>query len=148
MNLVDPFHRKGHTVTTDYFFTSPPHALALESEGMYLCGTIGQNSYIPQQISEMVLPIKDSVAVFSYEHNLSLQCQQVDRTKKVMLLSSLHHDPPEIEKKKTDIQMFYNSTKGCLDTFDQMCATSLKTRRWPLCLFYGILNIVVILSQV
>ncbi|XP_068211224.1 piggyBac transposable element-derived protein 4-like [Palaemon carinicauda] len=151
MNPVAPFHRRGRTVTTDNFFTSIPLALALEREGVYLCGTLRQKPYVPKQISEKVLPIKDSVAVFNYEHNLTLQCQQVNRTKKVMLLNSLHHNPSEVEKRKTDIQMFYNLTKRAVDIFDQMWATSnciRKTRRWPLCLFYGILNIVMVNSYI
>ena len=44
------------------------------------------------------------------------------------------------------MHMFYNATKGGVDTFDQTCASiscSRKTRRWPLCIFFGILNIVI-----
>ena len=42
--------------------------------------------------------------------------------------------------------MFYNATKGGVDTFDWMCSQqscSRKTRRWPLCVFYGMVNIAV-----
>ncbi|XP_064100832.1 uncharacterized protein LOC135211454 [Macrobrachium nipponense] len=130
--LVQPFRRRGRTVTTDNFFTTLPLALSLADDGMYLCGTIRQKPYIPKELSESAFPVKDSVAVFNYEHNLTLQCQQVSVTKKVMLLNSLHHDPSEIERRKTIIQMFYNVAKGGVDTFDQMCSTSNcahKTRR-------------------
>lgn len=44
-----------------------------------------------------------------------------------------------------EIIQFYNSTKGGVDTLDQLChgySTGRKTRRWPLCLFYNLLNIV------
>ena len=40
--------------------------------------------------------------------------------------------------------MHYNSTKGGVVFLDQMCALyscNRKTRRWPLCVFYGRLNI-------
>lgn len=46
---------------------------------------------------------------------------------------------------------FYNQTKGGVNTLDQMSSLtscSRKTRRWPLCNFYGILNIVLINSYV
>ncbi|XP_068229444.1 piggyBac transposable element-derived protein 4-like [Palaemon carinicauda] len=105
-DLVAPFQRSGRTVTTDNFFTTLPLALSLADKDMHLCGTIRQKPYIPKELLEKVLSPKDSVAVFNYEHNLTLQCQQISRTKKVMLLNSLHHDPSEIEKRKTDIQMF------------------------------------------
>lgn len=42
-----------------------------------------------------------------------------------------------------EIIHFYNQTKGGVDVFDQMCAhnsCSRKTKRWPLCLFYGMIN--------
>ena len=45
--------------------------------------------------------------------------------------------------KKQEIIDFYNSTKCGVDVFDQMSANmscSRKTRRWPLCIFYGMLN--------
>ena len=41
--------------------------------------------------------------------------------------------------------MFYNSAKGGVDNFDGMCAessVSRMTNRWPLCIFYGLINIV------
>lgn len=47
------------------------------------------------------------------------------------------------ESGKPDIVNFYNKTKGGVDTFDQLChtyTTSRKTRRWPLRVFYGILD--------
>ena len=41
----------------------------------------------------------------------------------------------------------YNHSKGGVDTFDQMCSQyscSRKTKRWPLCVFYGMINAAVI----
>ena len=61
-----------------------------------------------------------------------------------MILSTIHYDPTVVEKQKTDLVMYYNATKGGVDTFDQLCgnlSVSRKTNRWPLCLFYGMLNI-------
>ena len=58
-------------------------------------------------------------------------------------MSSQHTQPTIAPSGKPDIIEFYNGTKGGVDTFDQMCATSScsrKTRRWPLCVWYGILN--------
>ena len=39
--------------------------------------------------------------------------------------------------------MFYNGAKGGVDAYDRMCvetSTSRKTNRWPVCIFYGLLN--------
>lgn len=55
------------------------------------------------------------------------------------------HTQPDINKRtrKPEIIMFYNETKGGIDTFDQhdqLChstTVSRKTGRWPLRIFYG-----------
>ncbi|GBP13274.1 hypothetical protein EVAR_90598_1 [Eumeta japonica] len=54
------------------------------------------------------------------------------------------------ETKKPHMIEFYNSTKG-VDTFDQMCSVmscSRKTNRWPLCVFYAMINISCINSYI
>lgn len=45
----------------------------------------------------------------------------------------------------------YNKTKSGVDTFDQMCSNmtcNRKTRRWPLCVFFGMVNMASINSFV
>jgi len=65
--------------------------------------------------------------------------------KLVTLISSLHDDNTIDEtNKKPNIIMNYNETKGGVDSFDQMCQTmnaGRKTQRWPLCIFYNMINI-------
>lgn len=70
------------------------------------------------------------------------------KKKNVVLFSSMHHDdkidPESGDKKKPDIITFYNSTKGGVDMVDQMAGeydTSRNSRRWPLTVFYTLLNI-------
>ena len=55
----------------------------------------------------------------------------------------MHSSPTISENGKPEVVNYYNSTKGGLDSFDQKCAKytcSRRTRRWPLCVFYGIIN--------
>lgn len=73
------------------------------------------------------------------------------KSNKVFYLLSTTHDQPAINDgtKKPEIINLYNSTKGAVDTVDQMCSTmstGRKTNRWPLCLFYDTLNISMINS--
>nr|XP_026483165.1 uncharacterized protein LOC113391418 [Vanessa tameamea] len=52
---------------------------------------------------------------------------------------------------KPEMIIFYNQTKGGVDTFDQMCSSmscSRKTNRWPMTMFYGMLNIAFVNSYV
>ncbi|XP_055942630.1 piggyBac transposable element-derived protein 4-like [Argiope bruennichi] len=70
----------------------------------------------------------------------------------VILLSTFHEKPyVNKESKKPEIIEFDNSTKGAVDTLDQMCSNmscSRKTRRWSLCVFYDIINISLVNSHV
>ena len=50
----------------------------------------------------------------------------------------------DAETKKPENIHFYHSTKGGVDTVDQLCgnySVSRRTRRWPLCIFFQVLNI-------
>lgn len=62
------------------------------------------------------------------------------------MLSTMHEKGDEPNSTELpEIIQFYNSTKGGVDTLDQLChtySTNRRTRRWPLCLFYNLLNIV------
>lgn len=52
---------------------------------------------------------------------------------------------------KPEIVMYYNQNKGGVDTFDQMCSSmscSRNTNRWPMTMFYGILNMAFVNSYV
>ncbi|XP_039280831.1 piggyBac transposable element-derived protein 4-like [Nilaparvata lugens] len=66
------------------------------------------------------------------------------KNKNVLLLSNMHQGySMQQNSKLPEIIHFYNNTKGGVDLLDQMSAQyscSRKTRRWPVCLFYGILN--------
>jgi hypothetical protein len=52
--------------------------------------------------------------------------------------------------RKPEIITTYNLTKGSVDTVDKLCATyiSRNSRRWPLTVFYALLNVAGINTQV
>ena len=53
-------------------------------------------------------------------------------------------DPVSGDKNKPAIITYYNSTKGGVDTNDQLCGTynvGRRTKRWPLALFFHFLNV-------
>ena len=111
---------------------------------MELVRAIRNKPYLPAYLMSFQMNVGESVAVYNHKAKVTLISHRASKTKRVQLLSTIHHKPTVIEKTKTDIQMFYNATKGGVDTFDQLCSSyssSRKTRRWPLCVFYGILNI-------
>ncbi|XP_024085442.1 uncharacterized protein LOC112127978 [Cimex lectularius] len=72
------------------------------------------------------------------------------------LLEDDASDDPELveentgEQQKPEVITFYNTTKGGVDTADQMCTFSVSrnTRRWPMVIFFACLNVAGINSQV
>ncbi|CAB3228071.1 unnamed protein product [Arctia plantaginis] len=65
----------------------------------------------------------------------------------VILMSSLHHnaeiDESTREKRKPEINTFYNTTKGGVDVADELSASydvSRNSKKWPLTIFYAMLN--------
>ncbi|KAK3894430.1 hypothetical protein Pcinc_001779 [Petrolisthes cinctipes] len=146
--LTRPYHGTNRNVTTDNWFTSVPLvADLLNNCGMTLVGTVRANkAEIPHEMKAKETRQHGSSAfLFTKEMTLVSYMAHTSRTKKkiVLLLSSQHTQPTIASSGKPEIIEFYNATKGGVDTFDQMCATSScsrKTRRWSLCLWYGILN--------
>ena len=66
----------------------------------------------------------------------------------VLVLSSMHHDK-EIDSETDELQKpaivtFYNHTKVAVDVLDKMCAkyeVACCTKRWPIVVFFDLLNI-------
>lgn len=65
--------------------------------------------------------------------------------KSVILMSSLHHSPDIEENGKPEIVNYYNETKAGVDTLDQIIrffTVRRKSLRWPMTIFYNIIDIV------
>lgn len=142
--LSAPFARRGRTVTSDNWFSTLDGAMSLRANGLEFVGTIKPKPYLPKGVFSTKLKVGESVAVFNYDKKVTLLCHRASTSKRVQLLSTLHHNPSVIEKVKTDVQMFYNATKGGVDTFDQLCGKTScirMTNRWPLCFFFNIVNL-------
>lgn len=90
--------------------------------------------------------------MFLFHEHLTAVSYKTKENKTVALLLSMHGDSNlDPSTKKPDIILTYNQTKGAVGTFDMMCSNmncGRKTKRWPMCLFYNILNIAAINSYV
>ncbi|XP_039276756.1 piggyBac transposable element-derived protein 4-like [Nilaparvata lugens] len=94
-------------------------------------------------------------SMFGFHNGKTLVSYIPKKSRNVLLVSSLHEDnaidDDSGEKKKPEVITFYNSTKGGVDTADQMCSTfsvSRNTRRWPMVIFSACLNVAGINVQV
>ena len=100
---------------------------------MTLVGTVRANkAEIPQEMKAKETRQHGSSAfLFTKEMTLASYVAKTSRTKKkiVLLLSCQHTQPTIAPGGKPEIIEFYNSTKGGVDTFDQMCATTSCSRK-------------------
>ncbi|XP_070694391.1 piggyBac transposable element-derived protein 4-like [Pempheris klunzingeri] len=137
---------KGVTVTCDNFFSSYGLAEELLRRKIAMVGTMRKNrAELPSRLMRIEgREVLSSVFAFTPTHTLVSYVPK--RGKNVILLSTKHR-APEIdrgEKKKPKIILDYNSCKGGVDTMDTMIATyscRRRTRRWPLALFFNMLDI-------
>ncbi|KAK9744263.1 Transposase IS4 [Popillia japonica] len=137
-------------VTMDNWFTSVPVAEALlkPSYNLTIVGTIRKDK--PQVPPEMICSRNRTVGttMFCFDKEKTLVSFKANNKKIVSLLSTMHQEGSiHPETSKPEIIHFYNSTKSGVDSLDQMCSNmncGRKTRRWPLCVFYDMINIAAI----
>lgn len=146
--LTRPYHKTNRNVTTDNWFTSVPLVTdLLDNCGMTLVGTVkGNKKEIPKKMIEKdSRKFGSSAFLFTRDITLVSYVPTTSKTKKkmVLLMSSMHTQPTLGDTGKPEVIEYYNATKGGVGSFDQMCAQCScvrKTKRWPLCMFYGMLN--------
>ncbi|XP_050338705.1 piggyBac transposable element-derived protein 4-like [Bactrocera neohumeralis] len=145
--LTKPLHGSNRNITMDNWFTSIPLATKLLSNpySMTIVGTLRKNkAEIPPELLDTKSRQCGS-SRFVYNENMTLVSFQPKQNRNVLLLSTMHiNGALDPTTKKPEIILTYNSTKGAVDTFDQMTQNiccNRKTKRWPLCFFYNMLNI-------
>lgn len=148
--FTDPYLGCERYITTDNFFTSLSLAKKLIAKKTSLVGTIRANR---KELPKLAKAKKDKMSRFSAKlyksENCSLTIYKSKPNKKVLLLS-LKHPCVAIEKDSKCIPetiKFYNATKYGVDVLDQMVrkySTKAGSRRWPLQVFYNILDLAAI----
>ena len=145
LDLVKPLYDSNKTITIDNFFTSVQLAKELQMQKLTVIGILRKNEpEIPEKFqSDKSRAVGSSL--FGFHDYLTLVSFLPKQNKAVSLLSSKHHDNL-VDKKsgKLNIILDYNKAKGAVDTVDEMChkyTVKRGTRRWPLCIFYGMVDI-------
>lgn len=149
LRLTQPIYQSGRNVTVDNYFCSIPLCDELASDyKLSLVGTLRKNkAELPHIVQEHTnRPIYSSL--FFYDHDKTLLSYKAKKNKVVLLLSSLHNsdeiDAESGDAMKPEMLTFYNKTKGGVDTLDKLKAAynvGRKTNRWPLALFFALMNI-------
>lgn len=153
--LVQPIVNSARNVTMDNWYTSIPLVKELLQMNLTVVGTLRKNKreLPPKFVDPKNRPPNSSL--FGFQDNLTLVSYIPRKGKTVNLLSSQHLtgeiDASTGDRNKPVIITYYNHTKGGVDKVDEMCGSysvSRKTARWPLKIFFGLLNIATINSQV
>jgi len=80
----------------------------------------------------------------SYDGNLTFTSYCPKKNKVMLVLSSVHKFVKmDKDKLKPETVLYYNENKCGTDVFDQLCSNyscARKTLRWPLRLFFGVLD--------
>uniref|UniRef100_UPI00358E440B piggyBac transposable element-derived protein 4-like n=1 Tax=Myxine glutinosa TaxID=7769 RepID=UPI00358E440B len=149
--LTSEISGSGRNVTFDNWYTTFPLVrMLLDDHKLSVVATLRKNKpEIPKEFLETKNRCNyDSMFGFTDKMTLVSYIPQSKKKKNVLLVSSMHYDdkidPNSGDKNKPEIITFYNATKGGVDMVDQMAAmydTSGNSRRWPMTVFYTLLNI-------
>ncbi|XP_065093400.1 piggyBac transposable element-derived protein 4-like [Ochlerotatus camptorhynchus] len=146
MDLVQPFLDQGREVVVDNFFSSVDLAEKLLERKTYLTGTLRKNK---REIPLAFLPSKsrkEHSSLIGHKKRLTLTSYVPKKHKAVLVLSSNPHirGISFSEKHKPNIVLHYNASKAGVDTLDQVTRDTSCARityRWPVRLFWDILDI-------
>lgn len=152
--LCETISGSNRNITMDNWFTSVKLAddLLAPPYNLTMVGTIRKNK---REIPAEMLATKNrdpGSSKFCFDKEKVLVSYTPKKNKNVLLLSTMHQGCSVSKTSgKPEIIETYNQTKGAVDTLDQMCSimsSSRKTKRWPLCLFFGMLNIACVNSYI
>lgn len=91
-----------------------------------------------------------NTSMFCFDQKHTIVSDMPKKNKLVLLLSTMHEGVDIVEHSgKPAIIHNYNDKMRC--TLDEMCSnmsSSRKTRRWPLCVFYEMINMATIDSYI
>lgn len=155
LRLSKPIYDSGRNITADNWFSSITLANELLEKKITLVSTLRKNKReLPIQFVSTKNRAENST-LFGFAKKMTIASYIPKKNKNVIMLSTMHLDGtiselPE-DNSKPEIILFYNKTKTGVDTVDEMCATysvSRKVRRWPLVLFFRLIDIAGINAQV
>lgn len=145
--LVEPIKNSHRNIVMDNWFTSFPLLHDLVNDyGLTALGTLRKNKAEIPPIFTTTKGREDLSSLFGFQKDCTVVSYVPKRNKVVLLASTMHHDGKKDsgEGRKPEMIIDYNRTKCGVDVVDELCATysvARATRRWPLVLFYGLLNI-------
>ena len=137
---------RGHNITCDNFFTNYNLGQELLKRKLTMVGTVRKNRV---ELPAELLVIKNRAAqssMFAFTDTTALVSYCPKKGKNVVLMSTLHNNA-EIstrEDQKPSMILDYNATKGGVDNLDKVTgsySTKRMTARWPLVIYYNMIDV-------
>nr|CAI5867610.1 unnamed protein product [Callosobruchus analis] len=148
LRLVEPVEGSNRNITGDNWFSSVSLVNKLLKKKLTYIGTVRKNR---REVPQEFLPNKkreEKSSLFGFQEDCTMVSYCPKKNKSVVLISSMHHDDAidmeTGEASKPEIITEYNRTKIGVDLVDQLCQkynVARNTRRWPMVVFYDLLNI-------
>ena len=145
LELTQHLWNSGRTEVTDNFFSSLELVNCLESRHLTFLGTIRSNK---PELPPDFQPHKSRAvgsSSFGFNSSITIVSYVPKRNKVVNLISSYHTGEKLCPiSNKPQIILDYNVSKGGVDTLDQLVrsySSKRRTRRWPMSLFFNLLDI-------
>lgn len=152
LRLCRPIFNTNMNITTDNWYSSMELLQELKKKGLTTVGTLKKNK---KEIPKEFLPNKNrsvGSTLFGFSKDCTLVSYVPKKNRAVILYSSMHHDNDiNPTSNKPDIIEYYNNTKSGVDSVDQKCSVyscSRRTTRWPLAVFFRILDMSALNAQV
>lgn len=140
IRLAKCLYNSNRNITCDNWFSSTELAEHLFVNKLTFVGTLRKNK---KEIPPELLPRKDRKegdTLYGFTKNMTIVSHTPKKNKAVIILSTMHHSKATNEATgKTEINAFYNETKGGVEAMDEKCAKytcSRRTRRWPMAIVY------------
>ncbi|XP_041981601.1 piggyBac transposable element-derived protein 4-like [Aricia agestis] len=133
-------------ITMNNYFTSYETTMELlQDHKLTVVGTLRANkTYIPQEFKKAR---EKYTSLFGFQDKVTIVSYVPKPRKMVYLMSSMHHDcvidPETGVQQKPEMITFYNATKSGVDVVDKLARTydvSRNSQRWPLTIFFSLLN--------
>lgn len=145
LRLCQPVYNTNRNITADNWFSSIELVHKLKEKGLTYVGTLKKNK---KEVPGSFLPNKKRTleeTLYGFTREVTMISHVPKKNKAVLLVSSMHHSESiDNDTGKPEIISFYNATKGGVDALDEKCSkysSSRRTRRWPMVIFFRILDI-------
>lgn len=145
LDLVYDLKKSGRNITADNFFITEELSSKLLKMNLTLVGTVRSNKRFLPLNMKADKNRKVMSTNFAFSQDITLCSYVPKKNKAVILLSTMHNKPITDQNApfKPEIMQYYNQTKSGVDIMDKMVneySVKRKTKRWPLALFYNILD--------